>query len=321
MSNLSFPCRFWARIPILPGLLLSLLAVNGSPFDNEDHTEAIRIEGAIVKIIDSAEVPAELPGVLAEVNFREGQVVSKGELLAKIKSDDLRFELNRAKSRHQIATAKSENKIDIEFAKKSAEVSSAKLNRSRSSNRRAPGVVSQGRIQELELEVHRDQLQIQQATQNNHVAKMEMAQTQADVELSENSIKKASIVSPIDGVVVLVNKKVGEWIEPGDTVVKVVRLDRLRLEGFVSVSEAGKFHRGDPAVVTFKQNWLTKRKVEGTVLFINPEANPVNSQVEVWIEVKNPDRELLPGLEASVEIECSVQPKSNPDSTVACELD
>jgi len=127
----------------------------------EEPTQSIRIQGAIVKIIDSAKVPAELSGVLSELTFREGQQVQKGELLAKIKSNNLSLELKRAKAKHRIAATKAENQIDIQFAKKSAEVSLAKLSRSLSSNQRAPGVVSRGRIQELEMEAHRDKLRVE----------------------------------------------------------------------------------------------------------------------------------------------------------------
>ena len=284
-------------------ILFSFPLIQDGPQDKD--SQSIRIEGAIVKIIDSAKIPAELPGVLLELSYREGQTVQKGDLLAKIKSSDLSLEHRRAKAKHRIAVAKSENQIDIQFAKKSAEVSSAKLARSLSSNQRAPGVVSRGRLQELELETHRDKLRIEQATKNLEVAKMEMDLTQADIELSENAMAKANILSPIGGVVVLVEKNPGEWVEPGDTVLKVVRLDRLKLEGFVTVSQAGKIKIGDSAKVFFEQDSMTATEVNGKVTFINPEANPVNSQVEVWVEIDNRDGSLMPGLEASIIVECS----------------
>jgi len=284
-------------------ILFSYPLVQDGPKDKD--SQSIRIEGAIVKIIDSAKIPAELPGVLLELSYREGQTVQKGDLLAKIKSKDLSLENKRAKAKHRIAVAKSENQIDIQFAKKSAEVSSAKLARSLSSNQRAPGVVSRGRIQELELETHRDKLRIEQATKNLEVAKMEMDLTQADIELSENAMAKANILSPIGGVVVLVEKNPGEWVEPGETVLKVVRLDRLKLEGFVTVSQAGKIKIGDSAKVFFERDSIAATEVTGKVTFINPEANPVNSQVEVWVEIDNRDGSLMPGLEASIIVECS----------------
>ena len=226
-------------------------------------------------------------------------------MLAKIKSSDLALENKRAKAKHRIAATKAQNQIDIQFARKSAEVSSAKLNRSRSSNQRAPGVVSRGRLQELELESHRDKLRVEQASKNLEVARMEMDLTLADIALSENAMEKANIISPIGGVVVLVEKNPGEWVEPGETVLKIVRLDRLRLEGFVTASQAGKIKIGDSAKVVFEQESMAGKEVNGKVTFINPEANPVNSQVEVWVEIDNLNGSLMPGLEASIIVECS----------------
>lgn len=275
----------------------------------EETTQEVRIDGAIVTIIESAQVPAELPGVLSKLVYREGQHVNEGDLLAQIKSNDLSLELKRAQARHKIALSKAENQVDIQFAKKSAEVSSARLNRSRISNQKAPGVVPRGRLQELELEVHRDKLRIEQATRDTEVAKMEMELSQADVELSMNAIQKADLLAPLSGVVVLIETNIGEWVKPGDTVVKIVRLDRLRLEGFVSASQVGKVKINSPAKISFDQKWLEVNEVKGKVVFVNPEANPVNSQVEVWVEIDNPTGQLLPGLEASIEIDCSVVPE------------
>lgn len=264
--------------------------------------EAVTIEGAIVKIVDSAKVPAEVQGVLASIAFREGQEVEDGVVLAKIKSKSLSLELERAKAKLDISRAKAENQIDIEFALKSSEVSSAKLSRSKDSNKRAPGVVSRARIQELGLEVHRDKLRVEQATRDMDLSKMELQLAQTDLEKAKHELEKADIRSPIAGVVVLVEKNVGEWAEPGETVLKIVRLDRLRLEGFITAAQVGRVKVGDSAEVIFEQDWIAEERVEGKVSFINPQANPVNSQVEVWVEIENPNRKILPGLEATIVI-------------------
>lgn len=280
-------------------LLLWHASVQNTP---NDSAKLIKIEGAIVKVAESSNVPAEITGVISEIAFREGQRVNKGDLLVTIKSNDLRLQLKQAEGRHRIATSKAENSIDIEYARKSAEVSSAKLARSLNSNQRAPGVVPSGRIQELELEAKRDRLRVDQANRDIEVAKMEQELSHTGVELSKGAIAKSKIVAPISGVVVLVDKSAGEWVEPGETVMKIVQLDRLRVEGFVSASEVGRISIGDSASVVFAYDWLENKEISGEVVFVNPEANPVNSQVEVWIEIDNPSQKLIPGLEASVSI-------------------
>ncbi len=41
----------------------------------------------------------------------------------------------------------------------------------------------------------------------------------------------------------------------------------------------------------------------GHIVFVNPEIDPLNSQVRVWAEVENPDLKLRPGMQATLTIE------------------
>jgi len=41
----------------------------------------------------------------------------------------------------------------------------------------------------------------------------------------------------------------------------------------------------------------------GHIVFVNPEIDPLNSQVRVWAEVENPDLKLRPGMQAALVIE------------------
>ncbi len=47
----------------------------------------------------------------------------------------------------------------------------------------------------------------------------------------------------------------------------------------------------------------------GKVVFVSPDANPVNSLVRVYIEVENPERKLRPGLQVRAEISAEEQIK------------
>lgn len=288
-------------------LLVAVLLVTGNCLaffaDESGQANRITIESAIVKLIDSVNVPAELPGVLTNMEFREGQMVEKGKEIARIKNDELSLKLRRAKIENRISRLTAENDIDLRFAEKSLEVSSAKVDRSIESNKRVPGVVPVSRIQEQELEAHRDKLRVEQAARDQKTASMQVELSATNVELSELLKDKSMIRAPIAGMVVSVDAKSGEWVEPGDTIVKVVRMDRLKIEGSVPASVASRIRVGDAATAIVNQQWLRDASFKGQVVFINPEANPVNSNVKVWIEVENKDLKLIPGLEATVTIE------------------
>ena len=52
----------------------------------------------------------------------------------------------------------------------------------------------------------------------------------AEAEAAEVAVERRILRAPFDGVVVKVDKHVGEWVSPGEPVVQVVRVDRLRVQ-------------------------------------------------------------------------------------------
>ncbi len=293
------------RSIVVISLALLICVANGFAAcdDETGQTGLIMIESAIVKLIDSVNVPAELPGVLTHLQLREGEMVKQGERVASIKSDELALKLKRARIENLISRSTADNDIDVRFAEKSLEVSAARVARSMDSNQRVSGVVPAARIQEQQLEAHRDRLRVEQATRDQEIASMKVELTALDVQLSELLKDKSSICAPIDGMVVSVEAKPGEWVEPGDTIVRIVRIDRLKIEGSVPASVASQIRIGDKATAVVDQAWLRDTRFKGHVVFINPEANPVNSNVKVWIEIENSNLKLIPGLEATLTVE------------------
>ena len=93
-----------------------------------------------------------------------------------------------------------------------------------------------------------------------------------------------------------------------ETVVRIVRVNRLRIEGFVSAAQAGRIRIGAPVRVKFSQDWLKNRNFTGSVVFVSPEANPVNSEILVWAEISNEHNDLLPGLRGEIEISANDTP-------------
>jgi multidrug efflux pump subunit AcrA (membrane-fusion protein) len=93
----------------------------------------------------------------------------------------------------------------------------------------------------------------------------------------------------------------GEWVRPGDTVLRILRLDRLRAEGLINASRLQEQDLMNHPV-TLVVNPGTKQVMEfqGKISFVSPEINPVNNQTRVWAEIENPDLKLKPGMRASL---------------------
>ena len=98
----------------------------------------------------------------------------------------------------------------------------------------------------------------------------------------------------MSGLVTEVKRHKGEWVEPGQSIVRILRLDRLRAEGLASAELLGCDLHGRPVALKVEQEG---KPVEftGKVVFVSPEIDPVNGQVRVWAEIDNKDGKLRPG--------------------------
>jgi macrolide-specific efflux system membrane fusion protein len=106
----------------------------------------------------------------------------------------------------------------------------------------------------------------------------------------------------MDGVVVDVRRRVGEWLEPGKFVVRLVRDDRLRAAGFVKLEQLTAPLEGQPATLLVALSGTKETAFSGRVTFVSPEANPINRQVKLIAEFDNRDGRLRAGLPARMTV-------------------
>jgi macrolide-specific efflux system membrane fusion protein len=146
---------------------------------------------------------------------------------------------------------------------------------------------------ELEMELARSELEL---------AKIKANLAASDLELAKRSVEIRKILAPLQGVVVSVLNRPGEWVRPGDKMFRIVRTDRLRAEGFVAASAVTRDLRGAEVIVVPEFTDKLSQRFSGKIVFVSPEIDPVNGQVRVWAEVGNPEGRLRPGLRAKMTI-------------------
>lgn len=267
--------------------------------------QEIEVSATLLKIIESVEIPAQQSGVLKMVKAQEGTIVDRGEVIAKIDDAEKILEVAKAEVDLHIAEREAKNDVNIRFAKKSLEVASAELMRSEEALAIAEKSVSQTEMDRLRLLVEKSRLEIEQSEEKTAIAKLTAQLRDAELQIVKTQLKKHEIESPIQGMVVAVFRRSGEWVETSDSVVKVVRIDRLRAEGFIRNEEAMIELIGSKATVTVEIPNREPIQVEGEVTFVDPEVDPVNGQVRVWVDLENEGLKLRPGLRASM----AIQPK------------
>jgi RND family efflux transporter MFP subunit len=274
-------------------LLILAAALAGAP--ESGRAEEIRIDSALVTLIEQVEVPARETGVLASVAVREGELVEKGDVLARIDDTEARLLRERAEIDRDIARDEAGNDVKIRFSRKAWGVAKAEVKRAQDAIGRYPGAVSATELDRLRLSADKSELEIEQAERDLASAQLVLRARENELALAEHHVDRCRIVAPLSGVVVQINRRPGEWVEPAQPVVRILRINRLRVEGFLS-ADAATGNLAD-APVTFTVDLPERPAVSfpGTLVFVSPEIDPVNGQVRVWAEIENRDLLLRPG--------------------------
>lgn len=263
----------------------------------------IEVPGMLLRLVEQVDVPARESGVLAAVYVAEGQMVEQDAPIAEIDDAEAKIALQRARIESEIARANAENTVNVRFAKKSVEVAEAELQRSLETNQRYPKSVSQTEIDRLRLVVEKGRLEIEQAEHEARIAALTRQVKENEQQAAEQKLKQHKIAAPLAGLVVQVHRRRGEWVKPGEVVVRILRLDRLRAEGFLKTEHFSDQLQGRPVGLVVDLPGAPAAKFPGKIVFVDPEIDPVNAQVRVWAEVENRQLRLRPGMRASMVIE------------------
>ncbi len=271
----------------------SCLAVDG---------ELPRMGSALVTIIDSVEVAAAQGGIVVEVPVRAGDFVKQGATLVRTDDRDDQIKTSLAKLALEQAERDAANDVALRIARNKHEVAVKELQRAELLNSRLPTSVTEAEIVILKLTRDQTKLEIEQAEKS--LASLRLTTDMRRKELEQAQIKQElhQVRSPQAGMVARVDHRTGEWVDTGKTVVRLVRVDRLRAEGFLPISIASTSLIGRAAELTVKMKGSAPVTVKGEVVFVNPEANAVNGEVQVWAEFPNADLALRPGLRGTVTI-------------------
>ena len=166
--------------------------------------------------------------------WRKGQFVAQGQLLAQIDDRQPKLDKLAAELERDAALAKAEDDIEVRFSEAAFAVATAELERALAIERKSPGGVTQQEIQKLQLAKHRDELQIERSKLEMRVAKMnaDVHQAASSRPTTPSPGGRSSRRSTASSSRCFTSGANGSL--PARSVVQVVRIDRLRVEGFLS---------------------------------------------------------------------------------------
>ena len=315
---MSIRCAPWPSFALLSALLVALLVdLNcGLPALAQEAARPDPVlDRCLVSLVEEAKVPAREAGVLMELAVREGDVVRKNDVIAKIDDDQPQMEKRKAQAEYDQALAKAQSDVDVQYSEAAEKVAEAEYKKALESHTKVPGSVTEVERDRLALNEKKSDLQIDQARLEQRLAALAAQSKEVEVLAAENSIGRRLIKSPLDGVVVQVFPHQGEWMQPGDPLARVVRVDKLRIEGYVDSSRFGPDKvRDRPVTVEVMLADDRKETFKGRIMVTSPMVES-GGDFRVVAEVENrqdPNSQqwlLQPGQTARMTIHSSQRPK------------
>ncbi len=290
--------------------------------------EEIHVDSVLLSVIHSAEVPSRDAGVVAEWRAREGSRVQAGEILARLDTEEAELALKQSRKQLEMANAEHRNDLRQQLAKKTTEVAQAELQRAEEANRKFPETVSRTELDRLRLLAEKGEIDIRQAQHEHRQLGMTAELRAIEVEQGEHAVERCLIRSPLEGVVVRIDHRQGEWVQPGMSMVRIINTTQLRAEGVLpgkyrQLDLVGKVvkiavpmteQRGQSADSpgkpdkTASEARTTPPEVTGYISFVHPEIDPVDGSFRVWATLDNEKQWLRPGDSVSMKIDLAADP-------------
>ena len=269
--------------------------------------ETVTLPNCLLSLDAEVLMPAQEAGVLVRIPTREGQQVAKGDLLAQIDDTLPRLQQNVAINKLKAAQREADDDVSVRYSTAAAKVAEADYLQALEANAKVRGVVPQAEVRRLLLKQREMELSIEKSQKERDVAALQAKVNEAEVEAAAANLERRRLVAPLDAVVVELTHHEGEWVQPGDPVMRLVRVDLLRVEGFLNAKNHRPSEiRGRPVEVVVTLARGKQETFPGKIVYVKPLIE-AGGEFLVRAEVKNRQENdfwiLSPGLKAEMTIQ------------------
>lgn len=234
------------------GQAASALTVNVETLKKETWPQTVRASGAFTAWQEIIVSP-ETGGLrIAEVVVDVGAKVKKGQLLARLADDSLLAE--RRKQEAAVAQAQ------------------ANLQQAVSNSRRAKVVGDSGALSEQQLEEYRI---------NETTTRAALASAQADLESIKLKLRQTRIVAPDDGIVASKTATLGDVVNAGDELYRIVRQNRIEWRPELDSRQIAAIKTGQLARIVLPSG----EQVQGAVRMVGPTLSTNTGRAIVYVNL------------------------------------
>ena len=268
-----------------------------------------------VEPFNYVDVRVDAAGLVKKVLVHEGQLVRTGQVIAELSNPGLAQELDAEKAREAQAGAELQT---LQAGGRSSDIEEIEgsLNRARTDRDAAErNLESLERLQKQQAAtafevdqakqaVHTLDVQIQSLQQRRAAlvgkgdlagAQAKLREAQANVGIAETHITQQVVHSPMSGTIYDLPARPGMYLNIGDPVASVGKLDPVRVRVYVDEPEVGRVATGESVRITWDA--LPGKEWDGVVDTRPSEIVALGSRQvgEVLCTIANPNHELVPG--------------------------
>lgn len=266
---------------------------------------------------DSVDVVSNIHAEVLEIPVKEGDKVTKGQVLAVLDDTDLKKEVAVAKNNYDLAVstcAQQDKEARNGYAKAVQELNTAQANYDRTKI-----LYDSGDVPLVDLEAAQNALNDAKRQKDSFTIRdgkpaaddsyrLQIEKARFDYEKINEQLEDTQIKSPIDGTVVRVNTKVGRFadkMEDAEPLFMIENLDVLEMEIKVSEYSIGKVAVGQEAEIS--ADILDGTTIRGQVVSISPtgeEKGGGSSErvIPTTIRILENNTKLIAGITAKAQI-------------------
>lgn len=230
---------------------------------------------------DEVDIAAKHAGRVQEILAKEGDLVQRGEILARMDTDELEARLAKAKA--EVSRSESQiNEAEATIAQREAELRLAKQELDRTLTLVKKGHVSV-RVGDERQSQHDTAFAALTAAKAQLVtARRSVTAAEAEVRRIQTDIDDAVLTSPVMGRVLYRLAEPGEVLAAGGKVLTLINLQEVYMEVFLPSRDAGRISLGSQARIVLDP--VPNFAIPATVSFVSPQAQFTPKQVETASE-------------------------------------
>ncbi|MGA2878375.1 MAG: efflux RND transporter periplasmic adaptor subunit [Bryobacteraceae bacterium] len=279
-----------------------------------------------VEPIEWMPVRSERAGLLARVYISRGQQVTKDQPLVELDTRVAGADLAKAQAAIQEAKAQEQvltqggriaerQQIDSDLARAKLDLDAAQKSYQALDRLVAKQAATRQELDAARQLVDQLQLRIQSLEKSKtalvtgtdkEIAKARLQEAQSAAQVAQGTLDLSILRAPMNGTVYDFDLKQGSYVNPGDAIAKVGKLDRVRVTVYVDEPDLGKVHEGELVVITWDA--LPGHQWKGVVDKLPTQIVPLGTRQvgEVGCIIENPDRDLLPNANINADIQATV---------------